>query len=96
MASGPIYILLMSEHGTSSMGKHLHAKGHIAKLNELKESQVSELTSKTVDGTALAILKRQGSRRIRIVSLQRKFIFDSEILSILIQLTDTMLQNGSK
>jgi len=46
-----------SEHGTSSMGKHLLAKAHIAKLNELTESEVSELTSTTVDETASAILK---------------------------------------
>jgi len=65
-----------SEHGTSSMGKHLLAKAHIAKLNELTESEVTELTSSTVDETALAILKRQGSRGITIVSLQRKIIFD--------------------
>jgi hypothetical protein len=64
------------EHGTSSMGKHLLAKAHIAKLNELTESDVTELTSSTVDETALAILKRQGSRGIKIVSLQRKSIFD--------------------
>jgi len=50
-----------SEHGTSSMGKHLLAKAHIAKLNELTGSAVTELTSSTVDETALAILKRQGS-----------------------------------
>jgi hypothetical protein len=66
----------LSEHGTSSMGKHLLAKAHIAKLNELTESEVTELTSSTVDETALAILKRQGSRGITIVSLQRKTIFD--------------------
>ena len=65
-----------SEHGTSSMGKHLLAKAHIAKLNELTESEVTELTSTTVDETALAILKRHGSRGITIVSLQRKTIFD--------------------
>jgi len=65
-----------SEHGTSSMGKHLLVKVHIAKLNELTESEVTELTSFTVDATALAILKRQGSRGIKIVSLQRKIIFD--------------------
>jgi len=57
-----------SEQGTSSMGKHLLAKAHSAKLNELTESEVTELTSSTVDGTALAILKRQGSRGITIVS----------------------------
>jgi len=58
-----------SEHGTSSMGRHLLAKAHIAKLNELTESEITELTSSTVDETALAILKRQGSRAITIVSL---------------------------
>jgi len=57
-----------SEHGTSSMGKHLLAKAHIAKLNELTESEVTELTSSKVDETALAILKRQGSRGITLVS----------------------------
>jgi len=50
-----------SEHGTSSMGKHLLAKAHIAKSNELTESEVIELTSSTVEETALAILKMQGS-----------------------------------
>ena len=65
-----------SEHGTSSMGKCLLAKAHIAKLNELTESDVTELTISTVDEPALAILKRQGSRGITIVSLQRKVIFN--------------------
>jgi len=65
-----------SEHGTSSMGKHLLAKVHIAKLNELPESEVTELTSSTVDETALAILKRQRSRGVTIVSSQRKILFD--------------------
>jgi len=65
-----------SEHRTSSMGKHLLAKAHIAKLNELTESEVTELTISTVDETALAILKTQRSRGITIVSLQRKIIFD--------------------
>jgi len=50
-----------SEHGTSSMATHLLAKAHIAKLNELTETEVTELTSLTVDEKALAILKRQGS-----------------------------------
>jgi hypothetical protein len=65
-----------SEHGTSSIGKHLLAKAHIAKLNELTESEVTELTSSTVDETALTILRRQGSRGITTVHLQRKTIFD--------------------
>jgi len=34
-----------SEHGTSSMGTQLLAKAQIAKLNELTESEVTELTS---------------------------------------------------
>jgi hypothetical protein len=58
------------------MGKHLLAKGHIPKLNELTESEVTELTSSTVDETVFAMLKRQGSRAITILSLQRKTIFD--------------------
>jgi len=47
-----------SEHGTTSMGKHRLGTAHIAKLNELSESEVTELTSSTVNETALAILKR--------------------------------------
>jgi len=61
------------------MGKHLLGKAHIAKLIEVTESEVTELTSSTVDETALAILKRQGSRGITIVSLQRKIRFDIQL-----------------
>jgi len=68
-----------SEYGTSSMWEHLLAKAHIAKLNQLTESEVTELTSSTVDETALAILKKQGSRGITIVSVPRKMILDIEI-----------------
>ena len=80
-----------SEHGTSSMGKHLLAKAHIAKLNELTVSEVTELTSSTVAETALAILKRQGSRGIPIVSSQRKIKLTIQVLSILTELTDKTL-----
>jgi hypothetical protein len=66
-----------SEHGTSSMGKHLLGKEHIAKLNKLTILEVTELTSSTVDETALAILKSQGSRDIPIVSSQTKFKFNT-------------------
>ena len=59
-----------SEHGTSSLGKHLLAKAHIVKLNQLAETEVTELISSAVDETALAILQRRGSRGITIVSLQ--------------------------
>jgi hypothetical protein len=65
-----------SEHETSSLGKHLLAKAHIAKLNKLTESEVTKLTSLTVDETALATLERQGSRGITIASLQKKIILD--------------------
>jgi len=68
-----------SEHGTSSMEKHLLAKAHIAKLDQLAEFEVTELTSSTVDETALAILNRQGSRGITIVSSQRNIIFDIQV-----------------
>jgi hypothetical protein len=47
-----------SEHGSRSTGKHLLAIAHIAKLHELTESEVTDLTSWMVDETALAILKR--------------------------------------
>jgi hypothetical protein len=50
-----------SDHGTTSMRKHLLAQVNIAKVNELTESEVSELTCSTVDETALAILQRQDS-----------------------------------
>jgi hypothetical protein len=79
---GIIYIVYhqvlchLSAYGTSSLGKHLLAKANIAKLNELTETEVTQFTSSMVDETALAILNRQGSRGITIVSLQRKIRFD--------------------
>ena len=83
-----------SEHGTSSVGKHLLANAHMTKLNELTESEVTELTSWMVNDTPLGIQERQGSWGITIVSSQRKFIFDILFLSILTELTDKMLQTG--
>ena len=64
-----------SEYGTSSMGKHLLPNIRIAKLNKLTESEVTELSSSTVEGTVLDILKRQESRGIPFVSSQRKVTF---------------------
>jgi len=78
----------LSEYGTSSMGKHLLAKVHIAKLNKFTVSEVTELTSSTVDETALTMLKRQGSRGIPIVSSQRKSKFTLQLLSILTEMAD--------
>jgi len=80
-----------SEHGTSSMGKHLLAEVHIDKLNELTVSEVTELTCSKVNETALGILKWQGSQGIPIVSLQRKIKFTIQVLSILTELTDKTL-----
>ena len=68
-----------SEHGTSSIGKHLLGKAHIAKLYEVTESEVTELTSSTVDESALAVLKSEGSRGITIVSLPRKMILHIQL-----------------
>jgi len=65
-----------SEHRTTTMGKHLLAKAHIANLNELTESEVTEFTSSTVEEAALAIFKRQGSRGITLVCSQEKLIGD--------------------
>jgi len=60
-------------------GETLAAKAHIAKLNGLIESQVTQLTSSMVDETAVPILKGQGSRGITIVSLQRKIRFNIQV-----------------
>jgi hypothetical protein len=73
------------------MSKHWLANAHIAKLNELTVSEVTKLTSSTVDETALAILKGQGSRRIPIASLQKKINSTLQVSSILTELTDIML-----
>jgi len=64
-----------SEYGTCSMGKHLLANAHITKLNEFTGSEVTELPSSMVDNPGLAILKRNGSWGITIVSWRRKIIF---------------------
>ena len=73
------------------MGKHLLAKAHIAKINELTVSEVTELTSSTVTETALAILKQQGCRGIPIVSLQKKIKFTIQVFSILTELREKTL-----
>jgi hypothetical protein len=69
-----------SEHGTSSMGKHLLAKAYIPKLNELTKSDITKLTSSTVDETAMDILKRQGSRGITTVHSLSQIIFDIQVV----------------
>jgi len=69
-----------SEHGISSMGKHLLRKANIAKLNKLIESEVAGLTSSSVDETALAILTWQGCRGFRIGSSLSQIILDIQIV----------------
>jgi hypothetical protein len=62
-----------SEHGTSTMVNDLLGKAHIATLNQLTESEVSELTSSTVNETAFAIPNKPSSYVISKISCQRKF-----------------------
>jgi hypothetical protein len=73
------------------MSEHLQAKADIAEFNESTVSEVSELTSAMVDGAALGILKRHGSRGILIISSQRKITFTIQVSSILMELTDKTL-----
>jgi len=61
------------------MGKNWLAKSHIAMLNKLTVSEVTEFASSTVDETYLAILSREETRRIPIVSLQMKFKFTIQV-----------------
>jgi len=51
-------------------------KPHITQLNELSESEVSELTMSMFNETTFAILRRQGRRGITIVRWQLKLIYD--------------------
>ena len=80
-----------SKHGTSSTSKHILAKGHIAKSHESTVSEVTKLSRATVAETALSLLKRQGSQCFPIVSSHRKIKFTIQDLSILTELTDTMV-----
>jgi len=73
------------------MGKHLLAKAHIAKLNQLTVPEVTEWTSSTINETALAILKRERSGGIPIASSDMKIKFTIYVLSILTELTDKTL-----
>jgi hypothetical protein len=72
-------IKLFAFHQNMGLAQHFLAQAHIAKLNELTESEVTKLTRSTLNGTALAILQRQGSRGITIASQQRKFIINVEV-----------------
>ena len=100
--SGIIWIIChqvlrhLSEHGTRSIEKHLLPKEHITKLNELVESEVSEMKSTTMVETTFAIFKRLDSWEITIVNLQKKSRFISSKQSILTQLTLTMFETLDK
>lgn len=71
-------------------------KEHITKLNELVESEVSEMKSTTMVETTFAIFKRLDSWEITIVNLQKKSRFISSKQSILTQLTLTMFETLDK
>jgi hypothetical protein len=64
--------------------------------NELSESEVVELIGTIVDKTACAILMREVSQQTTIASLKRKFLIEVKIISILIQLTNKIVQTGRK
>jgi hypothetical protein len=83
-----------SDYATSSMGTHWLGKAHIVKLHKLTESGITELTSCMRNETALAIVNREWSRKIPIVSSQRKFSFDFQVLFTLTKLKDKMFQTG--
>jgi len=85
-----------SEHGTSSMGKHLLPKAHITKLNQLTVADVTELSSTTVDEAALAMIRKQGSRGIPIVSGQTKFEYNIVVRSIFTEVRDKTLWTAIK
>jgi hypothetical protein len=55
------------------------AKASIAMLNELTESEVTELTSFTVDETSFVILQWHGRQGNTIVCSLRKVIFDIQV-----------------
>jgi len=73
------------------MGKHLLAKLHNAKSNEVTESEVAELPSTGFDLTVLTILTRQGSCGITILRLQIKFLLATVGILLLSSLTDITL-----
>jgi hypothetical protein len=58
------------------MGQYFLANTDITTLNKLAESEVTELTSLTVDKPAFTMRKIQESQVIRMICLNRKFIFD--------------------
>ena len=68
-----------SEHGTSWMGEYLLANVHLTKLDKITELGLTELTSSTVDETALVILKLQERWVIPTVSLQRTIMFHIQV-----------------
>jgi len=77
-----------TEHGTSSMGKHLLSLAQIAKLNELTEWEVMKLTCSMVNESVLEFMKSHGSWGITKERSWRKFIFNIQIRSIWTELTD--------
>jgi hypothetical protein len=69
-----------SEHGISSLGKHLFATAYIVKLNTFTEYNVTQLTSLSVNEMPLALRIRPSSRGIPIVSSQSQIIFEIQVI----------------
>jgi len=61
------------------MAKHLLPKAQFEMLEELTELKVTELTSSTVDESALAIMRRPECQGITIVRSQRIFKLDIQV-----------------
>jgi hypothetical protein len=90
------FFVINQNMGPSEWG-NLSGQQHTLQIfYKLTELEVTELTSKTIDEKALALLKRHGRHGMRIVSSQGKFIFDSSNLSILIHSTNQTHQAGNK
>jgi hypothetical protein len=85
-----------SDHGTSSIGNYFLRTVYIAKLYKVTQSEVTKLSSSTVDETTLSIMNKKDSRGNRIVSLQRRSKLDFQVLFILTKLTEITLQTGSE
>lgn len=62
--------------GTSAMSKHLTAREHVAKLNDLASSTGGGLLGKHADQQVLAMLKTKGSHGVLIVSSDKPLLFE--------------------
>jgi hypothetical protein len=78
------------------MGTPMVADAHSTKQKERIGTEVAEFTCSTVKDIGLAMLKWHQSCVIILGSVQWKYIFVIEVLSILTAIPDRMLQTGSE